>query len=621
MLDDMTVVDASRDRDETADGSAVDTLPDLFRWRCQLTPDAPAFREYDADSQGWRRYSWAQTAAKVAAYQSMLAGEDLAPGARVAILASNGVDWVAFEQAALALGLVVVGLYDPDTPDNHAFILGNSGASALFVETADHWSALASHWAAFRDVRRVFCLRRGADDPPPDELLRYVEPFPTGGPTAVQDVEPDALATILYTSGTTGRPKGVMLTHKNLVTNMRAVMAVAPARDDDRFLSILPLSHAFERVVGHYLPILGGSEVTFARSAKHVADDLIEIRPSILIGVPHLYTKAYRATQEQGALRTRILNWAASLGWQAHDDDGASKTLRIARGIGWTLVRPFIAPRVLAAFGGRLRVAVCGGAALPDPVAHFLIGLGLPLQQGYGLTEAGPVVSATRVGEFETGLAGRALPGVETSIGPDGELLVRSEAVMAGYWHNEEATSKALDDEGWLRTGDVARIVGDRIYLEGRIKEIVVMATGKKAPLADLETAICLDPLVDDAIVIGEGRPYLTALVVLNTTVWTELAGTCGMAPDDPSALTSQVMTEAVRTRLATRLKTFPRHAQLGAVCLTHEAWTVANGLIGHTLKPKRALIEKRYSVEIEGMYDGQSAAPNQPNKKISTDA
>jgi len=295
-----------------------------------------------------------------------------------------------------------------------------------------------------------------------------------------------------------------------------------------------------------------------------------------------------------------------AVGWRAFEArQGRGPPLGALGRLEAALLHRLVAGRILARLGGRLRVAVTGAAPLPRTVARFFIGLGFPLVEGYGLTEAGPVVSGNGLEHNLPGSVGRPLSGVEVRVASNGELLVRSDGVMLGYWQREEATRQAVDEAGWLHTGDLAEIRDGYIFIRGRIKEILVTSTGEKVAPVDMEMAITLDPLFEQALVVGEGRPYVSALVVLNRGAWGALAAELGLDARAASSLASAEAREAVLSRLATLLERFPGYAQVRAVHLACEPWSVENGLLTPTMKLRRGRLERRFAREIRDLYRG----------------
>ncbi len=592
------------------------TLPGLFQRRCERTPEAEAYRQHDAASGTWKSYCWREVAAEVERWRASLAREPLAAGDRVAVLLKNSVEWVCFDVAAQSLGLVVVPLYTTDNPENIAYILGDCGARLLLTGNDGRWQALAPLRSRFPKLSRVVCLAKSANGSADHGAdLRYVADWlaTRAAPVAARAADPDGLATIVYTSGTTGRPKGVMLSHRNVLANAEAVTRIVAAYREDVFLSFLPLSHAFERTTGYYLPMMAGACVAYARSILDLPEDLLAIRPTVLVSVPRIYERVYARLQQQlaakGAPARALFEWAEAAGWRRFEAmQGRGAMPGIAARIAWPVLRRLVADRILSRLGGRLRIAVSGGAPLHPGISHCFIALGLPLVQGYGLTEAAPVVAANREEDNVPESVGFALPGVELAIGGKGELLVKGPNVMLGYWGRPEETRLAFDAEGWLRTGDQARIdARGRVYILGRLKEILVMSTGEKVAPNDLEMAISREPLFEQAMVVGEGKPFLAVLLVLNAAEWRTLALDLALDPDAPGSLGERGARHRVLDLLRAPLRDFPRHAQVRAAWLTLEPWTIENGLITPTLKLKRAEMELRFAAAIRALYAGHS--------------
>lgn len=590
------------------------TLAGLFRQRVARCPEAIAYQQYDSRAGCWQDYTWQEMATQVARWQQALDKEGLAVGDRVAVLLHNSVEWVCFEQAALTLGLVVVPLYTTDSPDNIAYILTDSETRLLLVGELSQWQALADHYQGLSCLQRVLCLESEspvADDP----LLRSVETWlgsVTDTSLPAHSSQPSELATLVYTSGTTGPPKGVMLSHHNILANAEAVLKATPAYPEDVFLSFLPLSHAFERTVGYYTPMMAGSRVAYSRSVKELPEDLVMIRPTVLVSVPRIYERVYAKVwaklEQEGALARFLLRKAVQIGWEHFEaSQGRQAHIGLLHRISWPLLRKLVAEKILAGLGGRLRIAVSGGAPLAERIGQFFLGLGVPLLQGYGLTEAAPVVSGNLLEANEPASVGKPLPGIELAFGDMDELLVRSDSIMLGYWKREEATQQAIDEDGWLHTGDIAEMRNEYLYIRGRLKEIIVTSTGEKAAPADMELAITLEPLFEQAMVVGEGRPFLGALLVLQPAVWQSLAASLDLEPAAPASLYAPVVTEAVLQKLAETLHAFPGWAQVHAVYLTLEPWTIENGLLTPTMKLKRAQLQDRFAAPIEKLYAGHA--------------
>ncbi len=598
--------------------AAARTLPGLFQCRALGTPDGLAYRQFNRVRSLWEDFSWQQAARLAARWQRALEREGFPSGERVAIQLNNCLEWVCFDQAALALGLVVVPLYTMDTPTNVAYIVEDAAIRLLVVETAAQWEMLRPYCADAPALKLVVCVNAGPDyQPGSDTMLRTLDewlgvpgsaaPSVDEAPLANRTDDPHALATIIYTSGTTGRPKGVMLSHHNILWNVEAVLRAVPCYREDMFLSFLPLSHTFERTAGYYLPIMAGSCVAYARSIQELAEDLVTIRPTMFISVPRIFERVYAAVQhglaKKGSLARRLFDWTVAIGWQRFEAGQGRGRIDMLQRVAWLMLRRLVADKVLARLGGRLRIAVSGGAPLSVTVARTFIGLGLQLLQGYGLTEASPVVSANLPERNIPDSVGPPLPGIEVRIGADDELLVRCPSVMLGYWNCPEETRRVIDAGGWLHTGDQAAIEAGHIFIRGRIKDILVTSTGEKVSPADMEMAITHERCFDMAMIVGEGKPYLAALLVLNRPEWESLAGRLGLDPDDPAALDSARAQQYMLEKVEGLLHAFPGQTRVRKVYLTLEPWSIDNGLLTPTLKLKRREMELRFAKQIRQLY------------------
>ena len=595
--------------------AGVRTLAELFAWRVGRTPDAVAYRQFDGATGAWTSLSWAALRGRVQRFGAALSAAGVARGVRIASLLPNGVDAVCVDQSALARACVPVPMHALDNPASIAWILADSDASVLFARSAAQWQAIADVGIGLPALRWVV-TSDGASEPTSaggprrlslDQWLALDSLGASDG-EALPPPSPHDLAAIVYTSGTTGRPKGVMLTHANVLSNVDAVMRrVAPAQDDV-FLSFLPLSHTFERTVGYYLPMAAGSCVAFSRSVAELMDDLRAVRPTVLVSVPRIYERVYAAMHARTAAsrwRTAVLHVAELAGWRRCRPCagfGPGRLLDGLASLAWPLFDRAVAADVREVFGGRLRLAVSGGAALSQTISRCLLGFGVPVVQGYGMTETSPVVSCNTPEDNDPASVGRLLAGVEARIGDNRELLVRGPGVMRGYWKREAETTQAFVD-GWLRTGDQAALEAGRLRILGRVKEIIVTSTGEKIAPADLEQAIIADPVFEQAWVFGEGRPYLACVVVLGTAAWIALARRLGLDPGSPGSLADPAAVREAMQHIDQLTRAFPRHGQPRRVILTQEPWTLENSLVTPTLKLKRANLQARFGAAIDGLY------------------
>ena len=584
------------------------SLPGLMIERIRRSPDKRAYRHYDPVTASWLETTWAEMGGHVARWQTALKNEGLVSGDRVGIMLRNCREWVMLEQAALGLGMVVVPLYTNDRAENVAYIIQDAGIKLLLIEGQECWEQIRSAREEFTPLKTILSLDRL--DANEERRLTHVDDWlPEHGDTLhTPDIYNQQLATIVYTSGTTGKPKGVMLSHGNILWNAYAGVHSITVQPDDVFLSFLPLSHMFERTVGHYIPILAGAEVAYARSIPELAEDLRTIRPTVLITVPRIFERVYNKIQagleEKSPLARKLFMAAVETGWQRFEIQ-QGRAAWSARQLLWPVLNALVGKKVMGRLGGRLRFSISGGAPLSVDIAKTFIGLGLPISQGYGLTETSPIISTNKLESNDPASVGEPLRDVEVKLGEDDELLVRSPGVMLGYWNNEEATAAIIDKDGWLHTGDKARIVDNHIYITGRIKEIIVLANGEKVPPADIEMAIANDPLFDQVMVLGEGKPYLSAIVVLNPDTWPKLAASLGLDSTAPEALTDRRTLDAVLEQIAAQMGEFPGYAKIIKVTLSFDPWTVDDGLITPTLKLRRKQIMERFADAIEAMYSG----------------
>ena len=591
---------------------AAKNLSDLFYERVQRSNNTVAYRYFDNDDEVWKNLTWHDVSKKVELWHSGFRHEGLVKGDRVAIMMGNCPDWVIFDQAAYSLGLVVVPIYTNDRTENIRYILENANVKVFFIEDPSSCKALL--------------MNDGTEDKQQlDELVRIVtnksiESY--NNPRLVQvknwlpsyaetidrvHIEPEDLATIVYTSGTTGRPKGVMLSHNNIFSNVHAAAILEHFDTEDVFLSFLPLSHMFERTAGYYMPMLIGAQVAYARSIEKLGEDLISIAPTVLVTVPRIFERVYNKIHDQlskkSAIAQGLFNLAVNVGWhrfllQQNRENWHPKLLL------WPILKKLVAGKILAKLGGNLQLAVSGGAALSPEIAKTFIGLGLTISQGYGLTETSPVVSTNKLNNNDPFSVGQTLGNVEVKLSANGELLVKGPAVMIGYWGNDSATKEVIDLDGWFHTGDKAKIENNHIYITGRLKEIIVLSNGEKVPPSDIELAIGTDPLFEQIIVLGEAKPFLTAIITIEESNWKEFASNLSVPVDESSLKLEQVNTILLE-RINAQLSEFPGYAKIVRAHFVISPWDIEGGLITPTLKLKRTAICEKYHKEIIELYHG----------------
>jgi long-chain acyl-CoA synthetase len=345
-----------------------------------------------------------------------------------------------------------------------------------------------------------------------------------------------------------------------------------------------------------------GAQVAFARSVQALAEDLQTIRPTILISVPRIYERFHERIHEQLREKSRVARWlfrqTMNSGW---------RRFQKLRSPLWPVFNKLVAHKILQRLGGRLRLAICGGAPMPLPVGRTFLSLGMNLVQGYGLTETSPIVCGVREKDNHLGSVGIPLNGVEIRIGPQQELWTRSPSVMLGYWNNPQATRDIIDDEGWLHSGDQASIEHGRITITGRLKDIIVLSTGKKVAPLEMEIAVTAHPLIEQVLIAGEGKAFLVALVILNGEQWQPLCAEHGMDARAPASLHDAHLQAAVLRQINGQLSDFPKHARIRRLWLGLDPWTVENGMVTPTLKLRRKLVLEHYAGIVESLYTGRT--------------
>ncbi len=580
------------------------TLDGLFRARVARTPEAEAYRFYSRRSAAWQSMTWQQMATEVERWQAALNDEGLEPGERVAVMMDNCIYWLILDQAALALGLVLVPLYANDRPDNLAYVLEDSGARLLLIKEQQQADQLARVAERLGDIKLRSVL------PVESEVLTIMcidDWLPQQGMAVIRQHPPDSLASIVYTSGTTGHPKGVMLSHKNMLWNAWAGIQSIMIYPTDQHLSFLPLSHTLERTIGYYLMMMAGAKVAFSRSITDLAEDIQIIKPTVMVTVPRIFERVHGKIMirlEAGsAIKRYLFQKSVEVGWRQFQIQQGRARWRPLQVFAPMLDR-LVGHKIRAGLGGRLRVGIVGGAAMPEEIAKVFLALGLPLLQGYGLTETSPVISVNTPEHNDPETVGALLCDVEVKNDPrSGELLVKSPGVMHGYWNREAATAKVIDSQGWLKTGDIAQYEHGYLRITGRVKDIIVLANGEKIAPGDVEAAVAHDPLIEQVLVIGEGRPFLSALLVLSE----EDKARYLVRNKLSSEMGHSLFQAELKSRIRKRTRRFPGYARVREFAVVDEEWNIENELLTPTLKVRRVRVLERYAEVIESLYEGHA--------------
>lgn len=530
----------------------------------------------------------------------------------VALISGNRPEWVYADMGIMSIGAVNVPVYSTLTAPEIAYILKDAAAKIVIVENQDHLDkvlAIASTCPALVHIVTIDRHLKNADP-----MCMSMDDVQTLGKqstsTAYDDylshldrISADHLASVVYTSGTTGEPKGVMLTHGNFLADVRDILLALPVQESDVALSFLPLAHVFERTTGYYSVIAAGGSIYYAESMDTIAANMLEVRPTVVVSVPRLYEKMQiRIKDSVTGFKKQLFLWATRVAqWKGHENRG--------RSVGWGLqIQYWIADRLVLRkirerTGGRLRFFVSGGAPLSKDVARFFENLGLLIIEGYGLTETSPVVACNRLDQYKLGTVGKVLPGQEVRLGEDGELQVKGPIVMRGYLNLPEKTAEVLDEDGWFHTGDIAEIDTDGfISIVDRKKDLIVLSNGKKAAPQMVEMRLKSDPMIAQAIVCGEGRNYLTALLVPDFTRIRRVKKMPSHFTDVDIARHPKIlgMVQKIVEKKMRGLASFEQIKKFEL--LTHE-FTIESGELTPSLKPRRKVINANYSELINQLY------------------
>ncbi len=596
----------------------INTIPAIFR------QTVAAFSAKDAlswkEAGRYRSMSYSEFLDRVTHLASALVTMGIGPGDRVAILSENRPEWLIVDQAVLSVGAVVVPIYPTLTADEVAVLFDDAGVKAVFCSTAEQVAKVARLEARVRTLENVVQFEGEAGHTKARRVLSFVEVLERGADAAEEteraraelagQITPHWLASIVYTSGTTGEPKGAMLSHGNFVSNALATTEVLDIDYSDVLLSFLPLSHVLERMA-YYVAVAKGAAIAFAENISTFGDNLIEVRPTFVVAVPRVLEKIHARilakVEAETPLRREAFWLAVEVGQFYHQTMAEYGRVPFPTNLLYAVSDRLAFQGVRETLGGKLRFILSGSAPLPAHIGSFLQACGVPVIEGYGLTETAPVIAINPPDRPRFGTVGKPLPEVAVKIAPDGEILCQGPNVMEGYWHKPEATREVLEADGWFHTGDIGAFDSDGyLRILDRKKELIVMSNGKKVAPQVLENELRQDPLVDQAMISGEGRHYLTALVVPDLAALETWAHARELFYHSTEELLAH---PAVRARFD---ETFARlnsdrapFEQVKTFAILGREWTPESGELTLTLKLKRRVIADRYRDRIEAMYSG----------------
>ena len=542
-------------------------------------------------------------------------------GSAVAILSENRPEWAIADYACLTARYVDVPIYPTLPAEQVEYILEDSETVAIFISTSEQAQKIAAIRASLTNLKWVIAFddlngggvdftltaleAHGAASETPDASARYR--------ADALAVSPDQVATIIYTSGTTGEPKGAMLTHGNLASNVAAVMKVIPITGEDASLSFLPLSHVLQRHFD-YLMFATGVSIAYVESMDTVTVNMTEIRPTLVVAVPRVYEKIYARVLDNalasGAIKKRIFFWARAVGERWADARLSGRTPNPLLAAQYAVARRLVFSKLRERVGGRLRYFVSGGAPLAPVINKFFYAAGLVILEGYGLTETSPVIAVNTPDRYRIGTVGPPIAGVEVTIAPDGEIIVRGPNVMKGYFHKPEATREAIDADGWFHTGDIGVLEDGFLRITDRKKDLIVTAGGKKIAPQPIENHIKLNKYVSQAVMIGDQRRFPIVLVVPNFEQLERWAKLKNLLYADRRQLLAQPMVKAkMEKEVLGKLAGLAHFETPKKMALLDRDFTVDSGELTPTLKVRRRVIDKKYKAVIDQLYAGDEAA------------
>jgi long-chain acyl-CoA synthetase len=567
----------------------------------------------DKRDKVWTDHSWTDVAEAAGRLRAGLLGLGVRPGDRVAILSDNCPEWIVVDQAVLGLGAIVVPLYTTSGLEETAHVINDSGSKIIAANGPELVKKILGLGASVPDLKAIVAMHSGAESAPAIDggpAVMSAASISAETPAAIVEGSSDDLATIIYTSGTTGTSKGVMLSHGNLLTNAEDSLAALALNESDMTLSHLPIAHSFERTAGYYTVALAGGTIAFAESLGQIASNLTEVEPTVVLTVPRLleviHSRVMRTVETSPPMRQRMFKMALAAGERAAEYRHRGKPLPPLLALSMALFRRLVFARVRAIFGSRIRYLISGGAPLPTEINRFLSAAEVPIVEGYGLTEAAPVVAVNlHDGRTRIGTVGMALRRVQAQTAADGELLLRGPNIMKGYYKLEAETKEAIDADGWLHTGDIAKIdVEGYIAITDRKKEIIVLSGGKNVSPAYVESKLVGDKFISQACVIGDRRKHLAALIVPDYENLVDFLKEHSLDPKDSDALAkSRELKTLVHGRIREINKQLSDVEAVATFTIVPQPFTQENGELTPSLKVRRKVVQAHFKEQIDSMY------------------
>lgn len=595
------------------------TIPELYEFLTEeygVNMERPVLR-HKVNNQ-WVGITYVQLREETENFAYGLSSLGVKAGDKVSIVAENRPEWVYADMAILGLGAIDVPLYPSLTSESIEFILNNSESFGVIVSNKFQLNKILKIRNNCRLLKFIIVMNE--KDSPNENSIYSLRSIQEQGTEAKKQnpqffkeqrrrIKENDICTIIYTSGTTGEPKGVLLTHKNIATNVHDALKAFPIGRDDIFLSFLPLCHIFERMGGYYTAFSSGAMICYASSIESVAGDLLEIHPTIVTSVPRLferiYSKVIKNVESQPAKKQKIFNWAIQIGKKYHAAKKAGN-LPIGLTLQHKIADTLVFKKIREKTGGKLRFFISGGAALARELGEFFEAVGILIIEGYGLTESSPVISANRVDNYKFGTVGKPFPSVEVKIASDGEIFARGPSIMQGYYKNKKETDETIKD-GWLHTGDIGVFDAEGfLMITDRKKHLFKTSGGKYIAPTPIENLFLASKYIDQFVLIGDRRMFLSALIVPDFEALKEYADSHNIPYKTNNDLVEiKEIYDLMDEELGKFQKNLANFERIRKFALLDTPFSLETGELTPTLKLKRKVIEERYKNLIEGMYQG----------------
>ena len=589
-----------------------DTIGGMIKQRVEKYGDRMMMKVKRGGS--WKEISWNEFHKNARMLGLAMITMGIERGERVAIFAPNSPEWQMVDVATLSIGAADVPLYATITAKQAEYIISDSGSKVVFVGSPSHMERVLEVRDSLPQLRKIITMDNTTSDHPDvitfDDMIKLGEKNanPDEFDKRLEGVQAEDLCSIVYTSGTTGNPKGVMLLHDNFLSNIKAVSSLIEVNDSDICLSFLPLSHVLERMSGYYTSLYNGASIAHATSIDTIADEITEVKPHFMVSVPRLYEKIHAGVlsmiESESPAKQKIFNWAVGVGRNVSSLQLSHQQIPGFLNFKHKIANKLVFSKIFEKMGGRLRFFFSGGAPLAKEIAEFFHAMGILILEGYGLTETSPVITVNRPDAVRFGTVGQILTGVEVQIADDGEIICKGPNVMEGYWNRPAETAEALA-EGWFHTGDIGEFDNEGfLHITDRKKDLIVTAGGKNVAPQNIENALKMSRYIEQAAVIGDKRKFISALIVPSFPDLEKWASSQGIPVDSREKyLNDERVQKMMKAEIAKMLVDFDKHEAVQKFVLLNEEMTESAGLMTPTLKVRRKEVNLVFEQDIEGMY------------------